>query len=163
MVASLFYSKHLFGNDNFRTGFTLNYIDSESDFISDLKGSLPAVDTGQNPPGYTHVLGSWTTVDWQISYEFGPPAEVTPETPLPGYSKDGKRVLGEKAISPKAEGSRWGWRRLLANTTLTFGINNLGDTPPPLSVQGGTFFQGYDTTSATPIGRYFYIELEKKF
>jgi outer membrane receptor protein involved in Fe transport len=51
----------------------------------------------------------------------------------------------------------------LANTTLTFGINNLGDTPPPLSVQGVTFFQGYDTTSATPIGRYFYIELEKRF
>jgi iron complex outermembrane receptor protein len=163
LVASLFYSKHIFGNDNFRTGFTLNYIDSESDFISDLKGSLPAVDTGQSPPGYTHVLGSWTTVDWQISYEFGPSAEVAPETPPPGYSKDGKRVVGEKAISPKAEGSRWGWRKLLANTTLTFGINNLGDTPPPLSVQGVTFFQGYDTTSATPIGRYFYIELEKRF
>jgi iron complex outermembrane receptor protein len=162
LVASLFYSKHVFGNDNFRTGLTLNYIDSEADFISSLNGSLPAVDTGQNPPGYTHTVGSWTTVDWQISYQFGPPAEATAAT-APGYSKDGKRIVGEKAISPPPEGSSRGWRSLLANTTLTFGINNLADTPPPLSVQGGTFFQGYDTSAATPIGRYFYIELEKKF
>jgi iron complex outermembrane receptor protein len=163
LVASIFYSKHLFGNDNFRTGFVLNYIDSEVDGIADLHQSLPAVDTGQNPPGYTHVVGSWTTVDWQISYEFGSPAEVTPETPAPGYSKDGKPVLGEKAISPQPEGSRWGWRKYLANTTLTFGINNLGDTVPPLSVQGQTSFQGFDPSNATPIGRYFYVQLEKKF
>jgi len=163
LVTSLFYSKTLFQTDTFRTGFTLNYTDSEDDFIADLKGSLPAASSGQSPPGYTHKVGDWTTVDWQISYEFGPPAEVTPETPAPGYSKDGKRIVGEKAISPKPEGSRWNWRTILANTTLTFGINNLGDTRPPLSVQGGTFFQGYDTTAATPIGRYFYVQLEKKF
>ena len=163
LVASLFYSKHLFGNDTFRTGLTLNYIDSEADFISDLHQSLPAVDTFQNPAGYTHKVGDWTTIDWQISYEFGPAAEVTPETPAPGYSKDGKRLLGEKAISPKLEGSHWSWRKVLANTTLTFGINNLGDTPPPLSVQSGTFIQGYDTQAATPFGRYFYVEIEKRF
>jgi iron complex outermembrane receptor protein len=163
MVASLFYSKHLFGNDNFRTGITLNYIDSETDFVSDLRGSLPAVDTGQSPPGYTHKVGDWTTFDWQISYEFGPPAEVTPETPAPGYSKDGKPIVGEQAISPKPEGSKWGWRKLLANTTVIFGINNVGDTRPPLSVQGGNFFQGFDTEASTPIGRYFYFSLEKKF
>jgi iron complex outermembrane recepter protein len=162
LVASLFYSKHLFGTDNFRTGVTLNYIDSEVDGIADLNQSLPAVDTGQSPPGYTHLVGSWTTFDWQISYEVGPPAEVSPETPAPGYSKDGKRVVGEKAISPKPEGAG-GWRKWVANTTLTFGINNIGDTRPPLSVQGGTFFQGYDTTAATPIGRFFYFQLEKKF
>jgi len=163
LVASLFYSKHFFGNDNFRTGVTLNYISSEDDGISSLNGSLPAVDTGQNPPGYTHTVGSWTTFDWQISYEVGPPVEVSPETPAPGYSKDGKRIVGDKAISPKPEGSNSGWRKWLANTTLTFGINNLGDTRPPLSVQGGVFFQGYDTTAATPIGRYFFFQLEKKF
>ncbi len=160
LVASLFYSKHLFANDTFRTGFTLNYIDSEADAFTDLHQSLPAVDTGQNPPGYNHRVGDWTTVDWQISYEVGPPAEVTPETPAPGYSKDGKPIVGEKAIAPKPEGSRWGWRKLLANTTLTFGINNLGDTRPPLSIQS---ISGFDPQSTTPIGRYFYVQLEKKF
>ena len=49
LVASLYYSKHLFEDDNFRTGLTLNYIDSEADSFSDLHGSLPAVDTGFSP------------------------------------------------------------------------------------------------------------------
>jgi iron complex outermembrane recepter protein len=163
MVGSLFYSKHLFGNDNVRTGFTLNYIDSEADGTTNFKGTLPAVDAGLNPPGYVHLVGSWTTVDWQISYEFGAPAEVTPESPRPGYEKDGKRLIGEKAISPKPEGARWNWRTLLANTTVTFGINNLADTRPPLSSQGGIFYQGYDTQVANPIQRYFYFQIAKKF
>jgi iron complex outermembrane receptor protein len=128
LVASLFYSKHIFGSDNIRTGITLNYIDSEVDGFTNFKGSLPAVDAGLSPAGYQHLVGDWTTVDWQISYEFGAPAEVTPESPLPGYGKDGKRLIGENAISPKAEGSRWKWRTILANTTLTFGINNIADT-----------------------------------
>jgi iron complex outermembrane receptor protein len=164
LVASLFYSKHIFGNDYIRTGLTLNYIDSEVDGLTNFKGSLPAVDAGLSPPGYQHLVGDWTTLDWQISYEFGAQAEVTPESPRPGYDKDGKRVIGEKAISPKAEGSRWNWRTILANTTLTFGINNLGDTRPPLSAQGGNVgVAGFDTQVATPIQRYFYVQSEKKF
>jgi hypothetical protein len=164
LVASLFYSKHIFGSDIIRTGITLNYIDSEVDGFTNFKGSLPAVDAGLSPAGYQHLVGDWTTVDWQISYEFGTPAEVTPESPLPGYGKDGKRLIGENAISPKAEGSRWNWRTILANTTLTFGINNIADTRPPLSAQGGNVgIDGYDTQSATPIQRYFYVQIEKKF
>jgi iron complex outermembrane recepter protein len=165
LVSSLFYSKHLFGNDNFRTGFTLNYIDSQADGLTNFHGTLPAVDAGLQPPGYIHEIGSWTTVDWQISYEFGAPPEITPESARPGYDKDGKRILGEKAISPKPEGSRWNWRSILANTTVTFGINNIADTRPPLQVAAGStnFIQGYDTTSATPIQRYFYFQIEKKF
>jgi iron complex outermembrane receptor protein len=165
MVASLFYSKHVFWNDNFRTGFTLNYIDSQADGLTNFHGTLPTVDAGLTPPGFIHEIGSWTTVDWQISYEFGPTPEVTPESPRPGYEKDGKRIVGEKAVSPKPEGSRWNWRSLLANTTITFGINNIADTRPPLQVAAGptNFIQGYDTTSATPIQRYFYFQIEKKF
>jgi iron complex outermembrane recepter protein len=165
MVASLFYSKHLFGNDNFRTGFTLNYIDSEADALTNFHGTLPAVDAGLNPPGYIHLIGSWTTVDWQISYEFGPPAEVGPASPRPGLDKDGKRLLGEKSISPRPEGCSWSWRKLLANTTWTFGINNIADSRPPLVSLGATanFNQGYDPLVANPIQRYFYVQVEKKF
>ena len=46
MVTSLFYSKHICGNDNFRTGFTLNYIDSQADGLTNFHGTLPAVDAG---------------------------------------------------------------------------------------------------------------------
>jgi iron complex outermembrane receptor protein len=164
MVTSLFYSKHVFGNDNFRTGFTINYIDSEADGLNNFHGTLPAVDAGLTN-GHIHLIGSWTTVDWQISYEFGPPPEVTPETPRPGYTKEGKPILGEKAISPKQEGARWSWRSLLNNTTITFGINNIADTRPPLQVAAGptNFFQGFDTLNTTPIQRYFYFQIEKKF
>jgi iron complex outermembrane recepter protein len=163
IVASIFYSKHLFGNDLFRTGFTLNYENSELDNTNDGHGTIPAVDAGLTFPGYVHLVGSWTTVDWQISYEFGPPAEVTPETPKPGYDKDGKRVIGEKAIAPAPEGHGWSWRRLLDNTTFTFGIKNLSDAHPPLAFVGNGAYQGYDTYAANPVQRFFYGQIEKKF
>ena len=104
-------------------------------------------------------------MDWQISYEFGAPTEVTPESPRPGYDKDGKRIIGEKAISPPPEGSRWNWRTLLANTTVTFGINNIADTRPPLQVAAGptNFFQGFDTTSATLSNVTFIFRLRRSF
>ena len=90
-MASIFYSKHLFVTDLFRTGFTLNFINSELDNTNDGHGTIPAGDAALTFPGYVHLVGDWTTLDWQISYEFGPPAEITPETPKPGYDKEGKQ------------------------------------------------------------------------
>jgi iron complex outermembrane recepter protein len=162
MVASAFYSKTVFGVDTFRTGFVLNYIDSEADVINNRKGSAPNLNNGLDFPGYVHLIGSWTTVDWQVSYLFGKPVPITPETPKPGYNKEGKRIVGEKAIAPAPEAPHWGWRSLLADTTLTFGIKNIFDTRPPLSIDqnGGN---GYDFGQTDPIQRYFYISMEKKF
>jgi iron complex outermembrane receptor protein len=165
MVSSLFYSKTVFGNDTFQTGLTLNYIDSEhdgngSDFRS-LGLTIPqlvAESGGQFTQ--THVIGYWLTFDWQISYEFGKPAIVTPETPKPGYDKEGKKVVGEKAIAPVPESRTGGIRTWLAGTKLTFGINNIFDTRPPFS---DAFTEGFDTSTTSPIQRYFYFEIEKKF
>jgi iron complex outermembrane receptor protein len=162
LVASAFYSKTLFGVDTFRTGFILNYIDSEADVFNNRKGSAPNLNNGLDSPGYVHLIGSYTTVDWQVAYLFGAPALVTPETPKPGYNKEGKRVVGETAISPKPEGSRWGWRSILANTTLTFGIKNIFDAHPPLSIDQNAGV-GYDFYNTDPIGRFFYVSVEKKF
>jgi iron complex outermembrane recepter protein len=146
MTASLFYSKTLFGGDTFSTGLTFNFTDAE-------------LDAGTEPNGSIHRIGSFSTLDWQISYLLGAPEEITPETPLPGYGKDGKRVLGEKATSPKPDGPSAGWRRWVANTKLTFGINNLGDVRPPFS----DTLAGFDTQNTNPIGRFYYVQLEKKF
>jgi hypothetical protein len=44
-----------------------------------------------------------------------------------------KRVIGEKAISPKFEGSSGGCRKWLLGSELTFGINNIFDTAPPFA------------------------------
>ena len=156
MTASIFYSKTLFGINTFLTGFTLNYIDSEHDEFDTFQGAVPG---NTEPNGLVHRIGSFTTVDWQISYQLGKPEEMTPQTPQPGYSKDGKRILGETAISPKPEGPSTGWRRWFADTKLTFGINNIGDVRPPFA----DTLAGFDTQTTNPFGRYYYIEFEKKF
>ena len=156
MVTSLFYSKTLFGIDTLRTGFTLNYIDSEHDIDDNYKGTDPHVTL--DAPNYVHLIGSFTTVDWQISYTLG--AAPTAPIPPPGYSKEGKKLIGEEAISPKPEGSSNGIRKWLANTTLTFGINNIGDVKPPFS---SDWYQGYDTSNTVPYGRLFYFQIDKKF
>jgi iron complex outermembrane recepter protein len=161
MVASGFYSKTVFGIDTFRTGLTLNYRDSEGDFNGNAKGSNPLANVGLDAPGYVHLIGSWTTFDYQVSYAFGEPAPITPETPKPGYDKEGKRLIGEKAVAPKPEGSRWGWRNLLAGTKIIFGINNLFDTHPPLSVDSN--FLGRDYFNDNSIQRFFYFEIDKHF
>jgi iron complex outermembrane receptor protein len=147
MTASLFYSKTLFGTDTFSTGLTFNFTDAELD------------DFPEPSNGLVHRIGSFSTLDWQISYQLGTPEEITPESPLPGYGKDGKRLLGEKATSPKPEGPTAGWRRWVANTKLTFGINNLGDVRPPFA----DTLTGFDTQTTNPIGRFYYVQLEKKF
>ena len=111
---------------------------------------------------HVHTIGNWTTLDWQISYWFGQSAEISPETPRPGYNKEGGRILGEQAIAPKAEGSRWSWRNWLADTTITFGINNIFDTRPPLSVDN-TISNFDNASGANFIQRYFWFSIDKKF
>ena len=161
LVASLFYSKTICSIDTFQTGLTLNYRDSEADFNNNSKGSNPLRNSSLDAPGYVHLIGSLTTLDYQISYEFGNAEEVTPETPKPGYNKEGKRLTGEEAISPKPEGSRWGWRSLLNNTKFIFGINNIFDTHPPLSVD--SLYLGRDYFNDNSVQRFFYFEVDKHF
>jgi outer membrane receptor protein involved in Fe transport len=124
-----------------KTRVTLHYVGSELDSINSDNGTNPTATLTY--PGYVHLIGSWTTLDWQISYQWKP-TEVTPETPKPGYDKEGKKVVGEKAIAPVPEGSHWGVRDLIANTTLTFGINNVFDTRPPYSAD---WYQGHDPSN----------------
>lgn len=159
-VASLFYSKTVFGVDTFQTGVTLNYVDFEHDF-NDFKTAGQTLEEFTTTTGFTqvHTVGDWTTLDWQISYLFGKPIEVAPETPQPGYDKEGKRIVGEKAIAPKPEGPSSGWRKWIAGTKLVFGINNIFDTRPPFS----DVTTGYDPQVANAIQRFFYVSVEKKF
>ncbi|HKM59204.1 MAG TPA: TonB-dependent receptor [Chthoniobacterales bacterium] len=160
LLGTIFYSKKMFGLDTFKTGFTIHYTDSEQDVNSSHSGTDPNFVSDVPGTNYVHQIGNWTTFDWQISYEFGPPAEVSPEMPRPGFSKEGNRIVGEKAISPKPEGSSWGWRSLAANTTITFGINNLADTRPPFS---SDWYQTYDYGVDNFVMRFFYFQIEKKF
>jgi len=160
LIASLFYSKTICSIDTFQTGLTLNHRDSEADFNNNAKGSNPLANPGLDAPGYVHLIGSWTTLDYQISYEFGKAEEITPETPKNGYDKEGNRLTGEQAILPKPEGSRWGWRSLLNNTKFIFGISNIFDTRPPLSVD---LYLGREVFNDNSVQRFFYFEIQKHF
>ena len=142
----VFYSKMLFGMDTLSTGVTWNYVDSEQDQTPE-------------PSGKVHVIGNWNTFDYQIAYNFGKAEELMPETPLPGYAKEGRKLLGEKAVSPRRDRGSSGWRRYLANTRFIFGVNNVFDATPPFADQ----IEGYDTRTTNPLGRNFYVEFEKKF
>ncbi|HEY0790970.1 MAG TPA: TonB-dependent receptor [Chthoniobacterales bacterium] len=158
LIASIFYSKRLFGADTLRTGFTVNYVDSEHDLTDNFKGSFP--NASLDAPGYVHRIGSFTTVDWQVSYLLGTSETVHPATSASRYGQAGNSAGGEKESVPEPGGSHRGLRRWLQDTTLTFGINNLGDVKPPYSAD---WYQGYDTSNALPFGRYFYVQAEKKF
>ena len=159
-IASVFYSKTVFGGDTFQTGLTLNYVDFEHD-VNDFRANGQTLPQFVAATGFTqvHTVGDWTTFDWQISYLFGQPAEISPETPKPGYDKEGKRIAGEKAVAPKPEGPSSGWRKWTAGTKLVFGINNIFDTRPPFS----DVTTGFDPQVANAIGRFFYVSVEKKF
>jgi hypothetical protein len=146
--------------DTFQTGLTLNYVDFEHD-VNDFRANGQTLPQFVAATGFTqvHTVGDWTTFDWQISYLFGQPAEISPETPKPGYDKEGKRIAGEKAVAPKPEGPSSGWRKWTAGTKLVFGINNIFDTRPPFS----DVTTGFDPQVANAIGRFFYVSVEKKF
>jgi iron complex outermembrane recepter protein len=151
LTASIFYSKHLCSGDGFQTGLTLNFIDSEHDANDFNTAGLTLQEFIAQGFPQVHTIGSWTTLDWQISYEFAQPEEITPATP-----KQGKKVIGDEPV--KSGRANW-WRNYVAGTKITFGINNIFDTNPPFADS----LQGYDTVVANPIGRFFYVQLEKKF
>jgi hypothetical protein len=75
------------------------------------------------------------------------PAKSFAQTPQPGYDKDGKRLVGEKAISPKPEARTDGWRRYVKGTKLTFGIQNIGDVRPPFEIRRPVTIQPRRTLS----------------
>jgi outer membrane receptor protein involved in Fe transport len=49
---------------------------------------------------------------------------------------------------------------VLAQTKLTFGINNVFDARAPLSAD---WYQAYDPSETNEIGRFFWVQIEKKF
>ena len=91
----------------------------------------------------------------------GDPEEIVPESARHGSDQKGNRLIGEQAISAKPERSGRGRRTLLNNTKFIFGINNIFDAHPPLSVD--SFFLGRDVFNDNSIQRLFYFERDKYF
>ena len=117
-----------------------------------------------------HYVHQEWLFDVQGSYDFNgllPPPEVHP---VPGYSKDGKDVAsgkdGKAAEPAAAQTSNYGipiWQRMVRDTTLTLGCNNLfGQDPPRASGEGGNTV-GYPGFTYDSTGRFVYVRLTKKF
>jgi len=108
----------------------------------------------------------WTTLDLIASYKFSLPSPAAAE--VPGLAKDGGKNVKmpdgkEKNILPvsTAEYNPCGWRAWLNGTTLTLGMQNVFDSDPPFVA--GAFENNYDESIADVRGRFWYLQLKKRF
>ena len=100
----------------------------------------------------TPVNAFWT-MDGRLSYTFH-------ETPAPGAAVDAKDAKEGKSVAAAAPGSLSPLQKMLDNTTLTVGCNNMFNEQPP-TVTGdnsNTSLETYD-----PYGQFVYFEINKKF
>jgi outer membrane receptor protein involved in Fe transport len=143
----------------FDIGATVHYTGQYQDNNVDLA-------TSAGGPG-ARKIREWTTLDLIVSYTFNLRAPVSQQE-VAGFAKDGGKNMQmpdgkAKNVVPisAAEYGARGWRTWLNGTTITFGIQNALDSDPPF-VAGG-FGYGYDPSLADVKGRFWYVQLKKKF
>ena len=100
------------------------------------------------------------------SYTFNLPAPAAAE--VPGLAKDGGKNVKmkdgkEKNVMPvsTAEYNPCGWRAWLNNTTISLGMQNVFDFDPPFVA--GALGNNYDNSLASIKGRFWYVQLKKRF
>jgi hypothetical protein len=108
----------------------------------------------------------WTTLDLIASYNFTLASPAAAQ--VPGLAKDGGKNVEapdgkEKRVLPvsTAEYNLCGWRAWLNGTTLTLGMQNVFDSDPPFVA--GAFENNYDESLADVRGRFWYLQLKKRF
>lgn|GEM_PF-5235574 len=90
--------------------------------------------------------------DGQVSYSFKFVAPVEAQ-PVAGYSKSEQGPLRESLVpSP--------WKRMVNNTTITIGCNNIFGQDPPKAYNGNACFPEFIYDSS---GRFVYASLKKQF
>ena len=110
-------------------------------------------------------MAAWTTLDLIASYTFNLPPPAAAE--VPGFAKDGGKNVKMKdgkekkvCLSPQLNtipvDGAW-----FNNTTITLGMQNVFDADPPFVA--GSFENGYDESLATIKGRFWYVQLKKRF
>ena len=131
------------------------------------KPQTPRTDpTTGNDSVRVRKVAAWATLDLIASYTFNLPPSAPAE--VPGFAKDGGKNVkmtdgNEKNVMPvsTAEYNPCGWRVWLNNTTITLGMQNVLDADPPFVA--GNFENGYDESLATIKGRFWYVQLKKRF
>jgi iron complex outermembrane receptor protein len=111
-------------------------------------------------------VAAWTTLDLIASYTFNLPPPSAAE--VPGLAKDGGKNVEAKDGKEKnvmqvstAEYGCNNWKWWLNNTTILLGMQNVFDSDPPFVA--GASENGYDESLATIKGRFWYVQLKKRF
>jgi outer membrane receptor protein involved in Fe transport len=146
------------------------YNDDNAALTQSPKLNMPRTGGPNNPALYpfrARKVSAWTTLDLIASYTFNLP-RLAPPAPVPGFAKDGGKNVKvkdskEKNVVPvsTAEYNPCGWRAWLNNTTISLGIQNVLDEDPPFAA--GSFENGYDESLATIKGRFWYVQVKKRF
>ncbi len=118
------------------------------------------------PASRARKVREWITLDLIASYTFNLPLPSAAE--VPGLAKDGGKNVKmqdgkEKNVLPvsTAEYNPCGSRAWLDGTTLTLGMQNIFDSDPPFVA--GFPENNYDESLATIKGRFWYVQLKKRF
>jgi outer membrane receptor protein involved in Fe transport len=134
--------------------------------VTATQGKRGPGDNAADFPFRARKVREWVTLDLIASYIFNLPASAS--AAVPGLTKDcGKNIRmkdGEaKNVMPvsTAQYNPCGWRAWLNGTTLTLGMQNVFDSDPPFVA--GAFENGYDESLATIKGRFWYVQLKKRF
>jgi len=136
----------------------------EDDNVSLTSSRKPQMPRSGPYPWIARKVREWITFDLIASYTFNlpPPAPA----PVPGFAKDGGKNFNmkdgkEKNVIPvsTAEYHPCGWSAWLNNTTISLGMQNVFDEDPPFAAGSG----GYDASLATIKGRFWYVQLKKRF
>jgi iron complex outermembrane receptor protein len=151
----------------FDAGATVHYTGQYEDLNIFLTESSKAQMPRSGPlPWRARKVAEWVTLDLIASYTFNLPPPVS--AGVPGLAKDGGKTVKmkddkEKNVLPvsTAEFNPCGWRAWLNNMTFTLGMQNVFDTDPPF-VAGG-FGNNYDNSLATIKGRFWYVQVKKRF
>jgi hypothetical protein len=152
---------------NFDLNATWHYVGGFREIIkNDLTANGFAFASSFPNDVHEHWTHPTNFIDVQASYSliFTPPVE---QAPVAGYSKGGKEVVTSKdgkAVESTAAYSMPCWQTILNNSTITLGCNNVfGQDPPKMF---GFFFgnaNNYPAFQYDNIGRFWYVELKKKF
>ncbi|PYJ13868.1 MAG: hypothetical protein DME93_01900 [Verrucomicrobia bacterium] len=148
-------------------GTTVHYTGQYEDDNIDLTGSSKPQEPRSGPfPQRARKVSEWVTLDLTMSYTFNLPASALAQ--VPGLAKDGGKNIGlrdgkEKNVLPvsTAAYSPCGSHAWLNGMTLTLGMQNVFDSDPP--IVAGSFQNAYDESLATIKGRFWYVQLKKKF
>jgi len=144
-------------------GAVVHWIGQYEDDNVSLTGATKLQEPRSGPlPWRARKVAPWTTLDLILNYTFNLPPPAPAE--VPGFAKDGgKKDAKEKNILPvsTAEYGCSNWRWWLNNTTVTLGMQNVFDADP--SFVAGAFENGYDESLATIKGRFWYVQVKKRF